>query len=212
LATPVPQILVLAGVNGAGKSSVGGAALRQRGAVFYDPDRAARRYREAGLAPDEANARAWEWGRDRLEQSIGDRTSFAFETTLGGRTITQILVRAALAELDVRVWYVGLASPELHIRRVRERVARGGHDIPESLIRMRWESSRENLVRLMPRLAELALFDNSAPGDPLSGGTPDPLRILHARGGVIRHLRPPGEVPSWARPIVAAAFKTWQAE
>jgi predicted ABC-type ATPase len=69
----------------------------------------------------------------------------------------------------VRVWYVGLSSPELHIARVRARVAKGGHDIPEPRIRERYDASRLNLIRLLPRLSELWVYDNSVEADPDAG-------------------------------------------
>lgn len=208
---PSAAILVLAGTNGAGKSSLGGAALQKAGAAWYDPDRAARRYLAAGLSQADANSRAWHRGRVQLEQAVRQGTDYAFETTLGGRTITRLLLQAAAAGHRLRIWYVGLSSPELHIRRVRERAERGGHDIPEPLIRARWTSSRENLIRLLPHLAELALYDNSADARLHDGDPPRPLRILHAREARILHLAPPAQVPAWPRPIIAAALHAWRA-
>jgi predicted ABC-type ATPase len=205
-----PEILVLAGVNGAGKSSVAGTALEQRGAAYYNPDRATRQYVEAGLSLDDANSRAWERGRAQLERAIAEGTSYAFETTLGGRTITRLLLHAADAGQRVRVWFVGLSSPELHIERVKERVARGGHDIPEPMIRDRWKSSRENLVRLLPHLAELDLYDNSVPARPDAGIPPRPLRVLHAREGVVCYLTAAGQIPAWSKGVVEAALKIWR--
>jgi predicted ABC-type ATPase len=201
------EILVLAGTNGAGKSSVAGEALTQAGGTYFNPDHAAQRYVAVGLSLEEANARAWHQGRRLLERVIREHLDFALETTLGGRTITGLLLDAAERGMRVRVWYVGLASPELHIRRVQERVARGGHDIPERKIRERWDASRQNLIRLLPHLAELAVWDNSAPADPKSGTAPAPLRLLAMEEGEIRYLRSLEDVPGWAKPIVAAALK-----
>lgn len=81
--------------------------------------------------------------------------------------------------------------------------------MPDRLVRSRWESSRENLVRLIPHLAELALYDNSADADPLAGVPPRPARILHARDGTIHHLSPLAAVPGWAKAPVAAALDAW---
>lgn len=116
------EILILAGTNGAGKSSVAGAALTQLGGAFYDPDAAARRFRALGLSTEEANGRAWHEGRQLLERAIREGGSLALETTLGGNTIPALLEQASEKGHSVHVWYVGLASPELHIQRVRERV------------------------------------------------------------------------------------------
>jgi predicted ABC-type ATPase len=206
-ACPRGEIVVLAGTNGAGKSSVAGAALTQGGTEFYNPDEATRRYVAAGLPVDEANARAWDEGRRLLERAIRERLDFAFETTLGGHTMTALLLEAAKQGLHVRIFYVGLASLELHIQRVRERVARGGHDIPEHRIRARWEASRENLIRLLPHVAELAVWDNSAEADPDAGELPAPVRILSMQDRTIRDLCPLAQVPTWAKPIVAAALE-----
>jgi predicted ABC-type ATPase len=109
--------------------------------------------------------------------------------------------------IEVRVWYVGLATPELHLARVQTRVARGGHDIPESKIRERFERSRVNLIRLLPHLTELRVFDNSVDADPASGKMPEPLLVLHMVNGAIASICELPQVPGWAKPIVAAATR-----
>ena len=206
---PGPCIYVLAGTNGAGKSSLAGATFLNAGTEYFNPDQAARliRGRNPGLGPTEANSAAWHQGRRLLERAIAERKTFAFETTLGGATITALLQRALAVGIAVRVWYVGLASPELHIARVRARVARGGHDIPAGHIRARYDSSRLNLIRLLPRLTELRVYDNSAEADPRAGVAPEPTLVLHMRRGKIVRSSPLAETPAWARPIMAAAMK-----
>lgn len=204
-----PRILVLAGTNGAGKSSIGGAFLRQSGGEYFNPDEAARRLRAADATLDvaAANGRAWAIGRGLLERAIRERCDFAFESTLGGRTITELLLAAARAGIDLRVWYAGLASPEAHLARVAARVRRGGHDIPEHDVRRRFDDSRRNLIALLPHLAELTVYDNGAEADPAAGKAPTPVLVLHLRRGKI--VGPPilAGTPPWARPIVAAARK-----
>jgi predicted ABC-type ATPase len=205
-----PRILVLAGVNGAGKSSLGGEIIRHNGVDYFNPDEAARRIETAiGCTVDEANGLAWEEGRRRLESAISSRFSYAFETTLGGHTIPALLLEATHAGIEVIVWFAGLSSPEQHITRVRARVAAGGHDIPEDMIRKRWETSRINLIALMPHLTELKVFDNSEEGLPDRGTFPEPQLLLHWRHG---RIAAPGvktlrTTPEWAKPIVAAAMK-----
>jgi predicted ABC-type ATPase len=207
---PLPAaIFVLAGTNGAGKSSIGGEALRQAGVEFFDPDVVARRIRalQPAAPQDQVNSAAWHAGRRLLERAIAERRSFAFETTLGGATMTELLERAAGAGLELRIWYVGLATPALHLARVRARVARGGHDIPEADIRRRFDRSRVNLIRLLPRLTELRLYDNSADADPAAGVAPSPVLLLHLRHGRIVAPRDLRATPDWAKPVVAAATR-----
>jgi predicted ABC-type ATPase len=204
-----PRLYVLAGVNGAGKSSIGGAMFRSAGADYYNPDEAARSLIAAnpGLQQVNANAAAWRQGKRLLERAIRERLDFALETTLGGSTMPRLLAEAASEGIEVRVWYVGLGSPEAHIERVRQRVRLGGHDIPEADIRRRWRHSRLNLVKLLPVLTELRVYDNSADADPTAGRAPRPVLVLHVERGEI--VGPPdlSSTPQWAKPIVAAALK-----
>jgi len=203
-----PHIYVLAGVNGAGKSTIAGAAFRASGADYYNPDEAARALRAANprLAQTEANAAAWLQGKRLLEKAIAGRLDFAFETTLGANTIPALLAKAAAQGTEVYVWYAGLASPELHIERVRGRVRKGGHDIPEADIRRRYERSRINLIHLLPRLAALRVYDNSADADPAAGHAPAPGLVLHMENGKILGPADLSRTPDWAKPIVAAAL------
>ena len=206
-----PFILVLAGVNGAGKSSVAGALLEEHGLTWFNPDTCARELvTQLGLTQEEANARAWHLGRERLETSIAQGSSYAFETTLGAKTIPSLLARAA-ASHDVIMIYCGLSSPEQHMARVQSRVERGGHHIPEAKIRERWIASRANLIQLLPKLTRLQVFDNSAeaaPGEDIA----DPVLVLELNSGEPIFPQPNDQAalaatPPWARPIVQAAFE-----
>ena len=103
-----------------------------------------------GVSPEDVNALAWRIGFERLAMAIATHTSFAFETTLGGSSMTDLLLTAPSSGVALHIWYVALASAELHVARVRARVLAGGHDIPEDKIRTRYDSSRLNLLRLFP--------------------------------------------------------------
>jgi predicted ABC-type ATPase len=203
------RIYVLAGVNGAGKSSIGGAAFRAFGADYYNPDESARRILAGNpqLNQAEANSRAWHAGRQLLERAIADHLDYAFETTLGAATIPRLLAQAANGGIEVHVWYVGLATADLHVARVRARVARGGHDIPENVIRRRFEHSRMNLIELMPRLTALRVYDNSTPADPAAGKPPLPELVLHMERSKVMNSNDLAHTPDWAKSIVAAAMK-----
>jgi predicted ABC-type ATPase len=200
---------VLAGTNGAGKSSVAGAMFRQAGADYFDPDEATARILAASpdISTAEANSAAWHEGKRLLERAIAERLDFAFETTLGGHTISALLHEALAAGIEVRMWFVGLSSPELHMARVRSRVARGGHDIPEEKIRERYDRSRIHLIELMPRLTELRVVDNSFDADPHAGHAPRSNLILHVAKGKILEMVELSETPQWAKALVAAAVK-----
>jgi predicted ABC-type ATPase len=203
-----PVIAVLAGVNGAGKSSVAGGFLEKEGDAFFNPDTVAQQIRN--LHPDIplnlTNAHAWQIGKSLLEQAITSGRDYRFETTLGGRTIAQLLEQAARSGHRLHLWFCGLASADLHLRRVRSRVAHGGHDIPEEKIRERWNRSRENLIRLLPLIDHLRVYDNSADADPAEGHRPKPLLLLEMQRGKITAPADLSGAPDWAKPIIAAAI------
>jgi len=205
---------VLAGTNGAGKSSIVGEMFLQEGVQYFNPDNAAQRILSAnpGMSQSEANSAAWYEGKRLLERAIQERLDFAFETTLGGKTFTNLLHKALAQGIEVRVWYVGLDSPELHIARVRSRVKHGGHDIPEERIRERYTQSRLNLIQLLPRLTELLLYDNSDEADPKIGNAPEPKLIVHCIRGKVAESCELTSVPEWAKSILAAALKLSKAK
>lgn len=205
---PRPVLYVLAGVNGAGKSSIGGYLLQRAGLAWFNPDAFARELVVAtGCPQGEANAIAWREGMRRLDQALAQGHAHAFETTLGGNTVPARLAAAAQSH-DVMVWFCGLSSAEQHVARVKARVAAGGHDIAEAKIRERWISSRENLIALMPHLAYLKVCDNSAEAAP-GEAIPDPLPVLEMAGGKLLWPTAPADLrrtPEWAKPLVEAAL------
>lgn len=203
------RLYVLAGVNGGGKSSIAGAMFRTSGADYYNADEIARRLKDANhkLSQFEANSAAWQQGMRLLERAIADKLDFAFETTLGGNTVPRMLSEAAEKGGQVYVWYVGLNSPELHIRRVRARVRRGGHNISDADIRRRYDHSRMNLVHLLPAVTAVRVYDNSIEADPTLGKLPAPKLVLHMENKKILAPEDLSQTPAWAKPIVAAAIK-----
>lgn len=204
-----PVLYVLAGVNGAGKSSIGGYLLTRAGLSWFNPDTFARELMAAvGCDLESATAHAWTESVRRLDEAVAQGQSHAFETTLGGQVTAKI--QAATRTHDVIVWFCGLDSPERHLDRVRARVAEGGHDIPESKIRERYPQAQRNLIALMPHLSHLRVYDNSveaASGDPV----PDPVLVMELEQGRLVH--PPADdrtalerTPEWAKALVEAAL------
>ncbi|BBY43854.1 hypothetical protein MCEL_21490 [Mycolicibacterium celeriflavum] len=183
--------------------------IRAADSDYYNPDEAARQLIAANPRLDQtnANAVAWRQGTRLLERAIHERLDLALETTLGGSTIARLLSEAASERIEVRIWYVGLSSADAHVERVRQRVRSGGHDIPEADIRRRWRHSRQNLVQLLPVLAELRVYDNSAHADPAEGQAPRPVLVLHVDHGEVVGPADLSATPAWAKPIVAAALK-----
>jgi predicted ABC-type ATPase len=203
------RIVVAAGTNGAGKSAIAGEFIAARVAgAYFNPDLAAKAMMDRdGLTPADANARAWNLGFELLNRSIERNEDFSFETTLGGNSITQALLRAAASGLDVFIFYVGLDSPERHIARVAARVTRGGHAIPARTIRERYPKSLSNLIKLLGCASEVRVYDNSA--ESTDGRPRARLVFSMSQNRIVK----PGldelvaTAPEWSKPIVAAAIR-----
>lgn len=198
------MITVIAGVNGAGKSSILGSWIRAGGGDYFNPDEATRQLMKENpsLNLDQANSDAWKLGRDQLAAAIAANTDYTFETTLGGNSICQLLLQAMDQGLDVNIGFCGLSSPELHIQRVSERVAKGGHDIPESKIRERWMGAIHNMCALIPGCKMVTVFDNSAE---MVDGKPAPKNLFSMDAGKFI-VFPVADMPDWAKPLVAVAM------
>jgi len=111
----------------------------------------------------------------------------------------------------VLMWFCGLSSPEQHIARVQARVRSGGHPINEADIRRRWPLAQQNLVRLMPVLAQLQVYDNSADAAP-GEAVPDPQLLLQMEDGQVLYpeaddLAQLAATPAWAAPLLEAALR-----
>jgi len=205
-----PVLFVLAGVNGAGKSSIGGHLLERDGLTWYNPDAFAREFRAAtGSDQETANAHAWHEGMRRFDEAVARGLNYAFETTLGGKTVTAKILEATKTH-DVLIWFCGLSSPELHIARVQARVAAGGHPIPEEKIRERYPQAQLNLIKLMPHVAYIKVYDNSVEAA-ANGTVPDPLLVLEMENGKVISPAPDDlkalqRAPEWTRPVLEAAL------
>ena len=146
----------------------------------------------------------------RFDETVAKGLNYAFETTLGGKTVTAKILEATKTH-DVLIWFCGLSSPELHIARVEARVAAGGHPIPEEKIRQRYPQAQLNLIKLMPHVAYIKVYDNSVEAA-ADGTVPDPLLVLERENGQVISPTPDDlealkQAPEWAKPILEAALR-----
>lgn len=160
--TKQPEIFVLGGPNGAGKSTVADVLLPDALGVteFVNADLIAK-----GLSPHSPDASAIQAGRmmlTRIRALRDERKTFGFETTLASKTFAPFLRDAQQLGYVVHLVYVALRNPDLAVNRVRLRVSRGGHHIPEETVRRRYTRSLSNFFQLYRPLAEgWAMWDNS---------------------------------------------------
>jgi predicted ABC-type ATPase len=160
-----PQAIVIAGPNGAGKTSAAPDLLKDAIGIdaFVNADVIAQGL--AGFRPESA---AFEAGRimlRRLKELAAARADFAFESTLAGRSALRFMESLAQRGYDVHVFYLWLPSPDLAVARVRTRVAAGGHDVAEPVIRRRFRKSLANFYDLYrPAATTWRLYNGSVLG------------------------------------------------
>jgi len=164
----VPTVVILAGPNGAGKSTAAPVVIDELMAVgaFVNADVIAR-----GLSAYDSDTVAFQAGRimlDRLRELAGQRSDFAFETTLASRTFAPFVRHLRQDGYVVELIYVWLNHPDLCVQRVRQRFLTGGHFVNEETVRRRYERSLENFFRLYQPLADdWRAYDNSEVTGPL---------------------------------------------
>ncbi len=155
-------IIIIAGPNGAGKTTFALEFLPNEAdcPTFVNADLIA-----AGLnplQPERAAAAAGRMMLDMIRRYVSEGRSFAFETTLSGRTYASMIPRWQEQGYRVILYFLSLPTPEVAISRVRQRVSTGGHNIPEDVIRRRFHSGLRNFEDIYRELVdEWKLYDNT---------------------------------------------------
>jgi len=162
-----PLVVLIAGPNGAGKSTTAAALLKGALKVseFVNADTIAQ-----GLSSFRPESVAMAAGRAmlaRIRALAAARESFAFESTLAGRSFAPWLRKLKAQGYKVHIEFLSLASPELALARVAARVRQGGHDVPEEVVRRRFALGLANFFELYQPLADSwQVLDNAVLGGP----------------------------------------------
>ncbi len=149
-----PRALIIAGPNGAGKTTFASEFLAGEwpSDAFINADLIA-----ADLAPskpEEASVKAMRLMAEAMHDRARHRRDFAVESTLSGRAYERLIREWKTAGYEVRIVYLRVDTVELAIARVRARVAQGGHDVPEDVIRRRFLQGWRNFEGLYRALAD----------------------------------------------------------
>lgn len=185
----LPSVTFIAGPNGAGKSTLTSGNLDFFSAFpLLDPDALAN-----AIQADNKNKNPLAAGREvleRIQRNLGNRRTFAVETTLSGKLYLQTMLEARSLGFRVNLIYVGTSDVSIHVARVAQRVELEGHNVPEPDIRRRYQRSLDNLLIAVPRTDLSLIFDNSRP-------------ILENPGGSAYHLAAVIEngKPEWIEPV-----------
>jgi predicted ABC-type ATPase len=157
-----PVLTILAGSNGCGKSTLTSSAREEfQQAPVLDPDAFAKSIRDT-LSQGGSDIEAGKRVLLRAEELIEKRLSFTVETTLSGSTYLRMARKAQEAGFSVAIIFVGTTSVEINLERVKARVLKGGHDVPEKDQRRRYPRTLANMKKLLPLADFAVLLDNSS--------------------------------------------------
>ncbi len=153
---------IIAGPNGAGKTTFADAFLPEEASClnFVNADLIAK-----GLSPFNPESVAFEAGKlllKKIDDIAKKKESFSFETTLSGVNYIRHIEKWKNQGYEVILFFLKLPSEEMAINRVKLRVAEGGHNVPEDVIRRRYHKGWHNFQAHYKELADKwVIFDNS---------------------------------------------------
>ena len=147
---------IIAGVNGAGKSSFTGSLKYQRSdmGVIIDTDK---------ITAEQYDGDEYEGGKaaiEKIQACLQSGVNFSQETTLAGGYTKRVALAARDAGYYVRMFYIGLDTIQESRRRIQNRVEKGGHDIAAADIERRFRGRIAALTKLLPFCDEVIFFDN----------------------------------------------------
>ncbi|MDR0572846.1 MAG: zeta toxin family protein [Tannerella sp.] len=189
-----PKLLVVAGPNGSGKTSVTGQILKHEwveGCEYINPDLIARD-RYGDWNSQESVMQAAQYATLWREQCLNERQSLILETVLSAPDKVLFVRRAKENGFFVRLFFIGTDNPQINASRVARRVMEGGHDVPISKIISRYYKSIANCAILAPLVDRLYVYDNS-----VDDAFPSPL-FRAATGKLVRQYVP---LHNWADAI-----------
>jgi Uncharacterized protein conserved in bacteria len=158
----LPSLYIISGCNGSGKTTASYTLLPDLLGCreFVNSDEFAKSF--SPFNPGAASVTASRYMLMKINHLLDRHADFAVETTLATRSLVQIMMKARSEGYEATVIYFWLSSPELAIERVRARVAAGGHNIPDAVVRRRYVMGLQYLFNTyIPVADRWVLADNS---------------------------------------------------
>lgn len=162
-----PILIVIAGPNGSGKTSVTSRLLKHEwveGSLYINPDIIANEVFGDWNSQD-AVIKAANYCADLREKCLAERRSFIFETVMSASDKVDFILRAKEAGFFIRVFFIATSNPAINAARIAGRVMQGGHDVPIAKIISRYRKSILNCKIISSIVDRLYVYDNSIDGE-----------------------------------------------
>lgn len=173
-----PNLYIVAGPNGAGKTTFAREFLPNYANCleFVNADLIAEGI--SPFSPEQAAVRAGRLMLEQIHLLAGKNRDFGFETTLAGKSYVRLLRNLESQGYRIHLYFLWIDNVDIALERIAERVRRGGHNVPEEIVRRRFDRGLPNLFYLYrPLLDFWVIFDNS---------TDNPAAIAYEEAGELQ--------------------------
>lgn len=191
-----PEMIIIAGPNGSGKTSVTKRFLHHEwaeGTLYINPDEIAKDV-FGDWNSREAVLKAANYSSELREKCLKEHKSFVFETVMSADDKIDFIIRAKQEGFFIRLFFISTKHPSINASRIANRVMKGGHDVPITKIISRYYKSIENCKMVSPIVDRLYVYDNSVDGEDAK------LLFRLVDGNVVKIYT--DEIPEWAKLIV----------
>lgn len=186
-----PTLWLLAGGNGAGKSTFYREILEPLGLPFVNADLIARELDRD--APESASYAAAAIAERLRSEMLATGGSFCFETVFSHPSKIDFVAEAKSRGYRVHLVYIDLGDAQLNAARVAQRVQQGGHSVPTDKILSRLPRTRANIRKTVPLCDSVWLLENSALSQPFR-------EVARVDAGALVYAEEP--LPAWAQQIL----------
>ena len=191
-----PEMIVIAGPNGSGKTSVTKRFLHHEwaeGTLYINPDEIAKDI-FGDWNSRESVIKAANYSAELREKCLKEHKSFVFETVMSADDKVDFILRAKQEGFFIRLFFISTSHPAINAARIANRVMKGGHDVPITKIISRYYKSIENCKMVSPVVDRLYVYDNSIDNE-------DAKLLFRLVDGNVAKIYT-DEIPQWAKIII----------
>ena len=191
-----PELIIIAGPNGSGKTSITKRFLHHEwaeGTIYINPDEVANEI-FGDWNSHEAVLKAANYCAEWRNKCLEEKNSFVFETVMSAIDKVDFIAKARKNGFFIRLFFISTTTPSINASRIANRVMNGGHDVPITKIISRYYKSIENCKAVSSIVDRLYVYDNSVDGEDAK----IQFRLINGKIGKMYVSK----VPEWAQVIL----------